>query len=143
MKTTMTREQEIATLQSLKGDTYFGQIFDNETIDRMCENIKNDFMLDCGIKLFEDAKRSKRADEKLELAKRIESGHVAFIDKAKERETALVALIFKMLYSDVKNERVEDELHEIIGIREICKYKLSIGAYLNEKERAEILSSLK
>ena len=50
-KTTMTREEEIKTLQSLKGNTYFGQVFDNDTIDQMCANIKNDFGIECGVEL--------------------------------------------------------------------------------------------
>lgn len=43
----MTREQEIKILASLKGDTYFAQYF-RDDIDRMCENIKNDYPIECG-----------------------------------------------------------------------------------------------
>ena len=34
----MTKEKEIQILQSLKGDTYFAQMFGDD-IDRMCENL--------------------------------------------------------------------------------------------------------
>ena len=34
----MDKKSEIATLQSLKGDTYFGEFFDNKDIDQMCQN---------------------------------------------------------------------------------------------------------
>ena len=45
----MTKTEEIKVLQSLKGDTYFAQVFPNKVIDQMCENIKMDFAL--GLKL--------------------------------------------------------------------------------------------
>ncbi len=44
----MNKEQEIAVLQSLVGDTYFNQFFGKQDIDRMCENIKNDFAIEMG-----------------------------------------------------------------------------------------------
>lgn len=36
----MEKANEIKYLKMLKGDTYFADTFSNETIDRMCENIK-------------------------------------------------------------------------------------------------------
>lgn len=43
----MDKKSEIATLQTLKGDTYFGEFF-GEDIDQMCQNISNDFPLELG-----------------------------------------------------------------------------------------------
>ena len=40
----MTKQEEIKVLQSLKSDTYFAQKFGAD-IDKMCENIKNDFAI--------------------------------------------------------------------------------------------------
>jgi hypothetical protein len=45
----MTKEKEIQILQSLKGDTYFAQMFGDD-IDRMCENISMDIAIECGCK---------------------------------------------------------------------------------------------
>lgn len=42
----MDKQQEIKILQSLKGATYFNQFFSDEDIDRMCENISNDFPIE-------------------------------------------------------------------------------------------------
>lgn len=42
----MDKQQEIKILQSLKGDTYFNQYFNNHDIDQMCENIRNDFAIE-------------------------------------------------------------------------------------------------
>jgi hypothetical protein len=44
----MDKQSEIKILQSLKGDTYFEQFFSSKDIDRMCENIRNDFAIDFG-----------------------------------------------------------------------------------------------
>lgn len=45
----LTREQEIEVLQSLKGDTYFAYTYGGDAgIDKMCENIRNDYPLDLG-----------------------------------------------------------------------------------------------
>lgn len=53
---TMTKQEEIQTLQSLKGDTYFAQKF-GQDIDVMCENIARDFPieLNCSFMTKEDA----------------------------------------------------------------------------------------
>ena len=43
----MDKKKEIATLQSLKGDTYFNEYFRSD-MAQMCENIKNDFPIEYG-----------------------------------------------------------------------------------------------
>ena len=48
----MEKAKEIELLQSLKGDTYFAQLFGDEQIDAMCQNIRNDFPIECGLTLF-------------------------------------------------------------------------------------------
>lgn len=49
----MDKQTEIKTLQSLKGDTYFNQVFNNHDIDQMCENIKNDFGIEMDCQFFQ------------------------------------------------------------------------------------------
>ena len=49
----MDKQTEIKTLQSLKGDTYFNQVFNNHDIDQMCENIKNDFGIEMNCQFFQ------------------------------------------------------------------------------------------
>lgn len=39
----MEKTKEIELLKQLKGDTYFADTFSAATIDKMCDNIKNDF----------------------------------------------------------------------------------------------------
>lgn len=42
----MDKQQEIKILQSLKIETYFEQFFCGADIDKMCENIRNDFPIE-------------------------------------------------------------------------------------------------
>lgn len=49
----MDKQTEIKTLQSLKGDTYFNQVFNNHDIDQMYENIKNDFGIEMDCQFFQ------------------------------------------------------------------------------------------
>lgn len=49
----MEKVKEIELLQSLKGDTYFAQLFGNQQIDAMCQNIRNDYPIEYGLKLFQ------------------------------------------------------------------------------------------
>lgn len=73
----MKKQDEIQILQSLKGhgrgDTYFGQFFKDEDIDKMCENIKNDYPIEMET-MFNDkaeilenriVKERKESDEQL------------------------------------------------------------------------------
>lgn len=48
LRNNMTKQEEIKTLQSLKGDTYFAQYFKDSDIDIMCENIRNDLPIEFG-----------------------------------------------------------------------------------------------
>ena len=53
--TYMTKQEEIKTLQSLKGDTYFAQYFKDSDIDIMCENIRNDFAIEGGTEFHKES----------------------------------------------------------------------------------------
>lgn len=136
MKTTMTREQEIATLQSLKGDTYFGQVFDNDTIDKMCENIKNDFGIECGVELLEKSKRVEKAESD---KRRLQHEN----NDLQDEKDKLVALLFGSLYNGEVVSYTEKRLAEIIGMQEVVVYKLKFGFELNDKERAYAIEKLK
>lgn len=52
----MDKQKEIATLRSLKGDTYFAQFFKEHDIEQMCENIKNDFPIEMDCQFNEKAR---------------------------------------------------------------------------------------
>lgn len=135
MAKTMTREEEIKTLQSLKGDTYFGQVFDNDTIDKMCMNIKNDFGIECGVELLEKANRV----EKSESDKRRLQQENNDLQDVKDK---LVRVIFECIYSNAGCDYMEKQLELIIGKKDVIVYKLKYGIGLNDKEREFVIDKL-
>ena len=114
----MTRQEEIKILQSLKGDTYFAQVFGSD-IDKMCENIKNDFVITLGCQF---------AAKENTLQKQLEAQQAA----AKDR-------LLSFAHDIISNmDDCDDELYETvkgyIGINEIIKFKHSQRMELNERE---------
>ena len=66
----MERAKEIEIIQSLKGDTYFAQLFGDEQIDAMCQNIRNDYPIECGLEIFQGsrvARENARLKEENEI----------------------------------------------------------------------------
>lgn len=135
MAKTMTREEEIKTLQSLKGNTYFGQIFDNDTIDQMCENIKNDFGIECGVELLEKSKRV----EKAESDKRRLQHENNDLQDVKDK---LMHVIFEGLFENAGCDYIEKQLELIIGKKDVIVYKLKYNVGLDDKEREFVIDKL-
>lgn len=135
-KTTMTREEEIRTLQSLKGDTYFGQIFDDNAIDQMCDNIKNDFGIECGVAILEESKRVEKA-ERNARAILLENKDL------QDDKDKLIALLFAAVRGDASTEYAEKQLQCIIGIKNVVVYKMKYEVDLNKEEREFIINELK
>lgn len=135
MAKTMTREEEIKTLQSLKGNTYFGQVFDNDTIDQMCENIKNDFGIECGVELLEKSKRVEKAESNMRRLQHENNDLHDAIDK-------LIKLIFEGLYANAACHYTEKQLELIIGKKDVIVYKLKYNVGLDDKEREFVIDKL-
>ena len=85
----MDASQEIKILQSLKGDTYFAQVFKPETIDAMCENIRRDFMIDCGIDVFENCHSAMKARSEALTNKGLLDEANGTIESLREQESEL------------------------------------------------------
>lgn len=135
MAKTMTREEEIKTLQSLKGNTYFGQVFDNDTIDQMCENIKNDFGIECGVELLEKSKRVETAESDKRRLQHVNNDLQDVKDK-------LMHLIFECLYANAACHYTEKQLELIIGKKDVIVYKLKYNVGLDDKEREFVIDKL-
>lgn len=98
----MEKVKEIELLQSLKGDTYFAQLFSDQQIDTMCENIKKDYPIELGLNLFED---SSTAKENVELERQlkyyftqVESIATNLLSKANEHsDSALEDLAIRLI----------------------------------------------
>lgn len=114
----MTKLEEIKILQSLKGDTIFAQEF-GQDIDKMCENIKNDYPIELGC-LF--AAKSEALQEQLKAQQAA----------SKDR---LLSFAHDIIYNmDDCDDELYDTVKGYIGIDEIIKFKHSQKMELNEKE---------
>lgn len=124
----MTKEKEIQILQSLKGDTYFAQMFGDD-IDRMCENISMDIAIECGCKF----------NTKAEILQKELNAH----KKQAKEEMLLFAC---SIISALSNNNIEGAMtyaEKQVGIEEIIKFKHSNKIELSEKEISYLVSKLK
>lgn len=124
----MTKEKEIQILQSLKGDTYFAQMFGDD-IDRMCENISMDTAIECGCKF----------NTKAEILQKELNAH----KKQAKEEMLLFAC---SIISALSNNNIEGAMtyaEKQVGIEEIIKFKHSNKIELSEKEISYLVSKLK
>ena len=123
----MEKAKEIELLQSLKGDTYFAQLFGDEQIDAMCQNIRNDFPIECGLKLFQ---ASPVAKENAKLKSQV--AQLQQVD-----ETVAKTLLYKA------NEHLDDALGDLaeclIGHNKCLTMKLRLVLPLSEDDRDELI----
>lgn len=124
----MTKEKEIQILQSLKGDTYFAQMFGDD-IDRMCENISMDIAIECGCKFNTKAEILQKELKDLK-------------EKAKTEMLLFACGIVEAL-SENNIEGAMVYAEKQVGIEEIIKFKHSNKIELSEKEISYLVSKLK
>lgn len=124
----MTKEKEIQILQSLKGDTYFAQMFGDD-IDRMCENISMDMAIECGCKFNTKAEILQKDLKDLK-------------EKAKTEMLLFACGIVEAL-SENNIEGAMTYAEKQVGIEEIIKFKHSNNIELSEKEISYLVSKLK
>ncbi len=109
----MTREQEIKTLQSLKGDTYFAQYFSEADIDRMCENINCDFAIELGCTFGRKPKSE--------------------LDSLRVGLTALVKAMCEDDLLDPESATYK-QLAALVGRKDIIRAKMALGCELDKVE---------
>lgn len=119
----MEKVKEIELLQSLKGDTYFAQLFGDKQIDAMCENIRNDFPIEYGLNLFED---SLVAQENTKLRSRIAGLRLV-------NESVAKLLLTKA--GEYGDDTLEDLAERLIGYKNCLAMKLSFALPLDEDDR--------
>lgn len=125
----MTKQEEIKVLQSLKGDTYFAQKFGAD-IDQMCENIKNDFAIECGCTFNKETEVLHKEVENVKTAAKdmitiFAHNIIAALDKGNDTDA--------MAYQAVE---------EVIGIKEIIKFKHSQNIELSDSEIKYLVENL-
>lgn len=107
----MKKQDEIQILQSLKGhgqgDTYFGQFFKDEDIDKMCENIKNDYPIEMET-MFND---------KAEIMEN------RIVKERKESDEQLLRLAAEILNHTNDPMKIYAAIKNVIGLPNILKAK--------------------
>jgi len=130
----MDKQSEIKVLKSLKGETYFNQLFTGEEIDQMCENISNDFAIEYGIdKLEAVGKLAKKQDEHDTTCKQLEN-YMEEVDRKTDEIESLAHFIadqaHKWSATDLREKAIE-----MMGEGEYIKYVLKKGYTLWEADK--------
>ena len=141
----MDASQEIKILQSLKGDTYFAQVFKPETIDAMCENIRRDFMIDCGIDVFENCHSAMKARSEALTNKGLLDEANGTIESLREQKSEMTDLIIQLLYAGNNpstDQEAEKFLDTYFGRKEIIKHKIKLGLKLSDLDEKWLYNNL-
>lgn len=141
----MTKAEEIKVLQSLKGDTYFAQVFPNKVIDHMCENIKMDFALDNGIETFEYSSAAQMYKGKVRTLRQnmdeLSAENDALRKMNKELFEMLVLASLRAGYDyDSKEYK---QIVSLVGQKYIILAKIKHGYALTDKEKEYLTNNLK
>lgn len=116
----MDKQQEIKILQSLKGDTYFNQFFSSIDIDRMCQNITNDLVIECGCDFNQQA---------IVFQRQIISNNKEYKEQNESRAKAII----DALCGDIPDE-LYDILWEMTSKLFVIKCKREKGYELTDAE---------
>lgn len=141
----MDASQEIKILQSLKGDTYFAQVFKPDTIDAMCENIRRDFMIDCGIDVFENCHSATKARSEALTNKGLLDEANGTIESLREQKSEMTDLIIQLLYAGnnpTTDQEAEKFLDTYIGRKEIIKRKIKLSLGLSDTDEKWLYNNL-
>ncbi len=133
----MDASQEIKILQSLKGDTYFAQVFKPETIDAMCENIRKDFMIDCGVDVFENCHAATKARSEAKILKgQLDERDNEVEDLHQQKDEVVDFLIEQACLSSdsTTKKHLYEKASEIIGTKEVIRRKIKAGHTLNNHD---------
>lgn len=144
----MEKAKEIELLKQLKGDTYFADTFSAETIDKMCENIKNDFPI-----LLNSEYEKKQYEEvdalKAQVQELTAQLEVQKADSEKELENMNAAAKRHMEEFGTKiveNLDYSDEIYRVLeeefGIAFIIKTKHDRGIELDDEEIDYLVSKI-
>lgn len=141
----MTKTEEIKVLQSLKGDTYFAQVFPNKVIDQMCENIKMDFALDNGIETFEYSTSAQMYKGKVRtLRQNIDELSTENDSLKKMNNELLEMLVTSSLSAGWKYDSKEyKQVVSLVGQKYIILAKIKRGNALTEQEKEYLTNNLK
>lgn len=141
----MEAKKEIGLLQALKEDTYFVQLFKPETIDAMCENIRKDFPIDCGVDMFENCTSLQIAKQDIKTLKgQLEERENEIEDLNEQKQKSADYLIRHLFESSnpSTDQEIESYLIDHIGQKEIIKRKIKMGINLSAADQEWLLNNL-
>lgn len=133
----MDATHEIEQLQSLKFDTYFGEIFPEEVIDAMCENIRKDFPIDCGVDLFEHCHAATKARSEAKILKgQLDERHNEIEDLHEQKDEIIDFLIEQAGVTSDSNTKKNlfEKVADMIGYKELIRRKITEGYTLNNHD---------
>jgi len=133
----MTAQEEIDVLQSLKADTYFAQVFKPDTIDAMCDNIRKDFPIDCGVDLFINSQTAIAARKEAKILKRQLDERTNEIEDLHLQKDEMVNFLLSQANqsndSETRNAMTE-KAAELIGYREVIRRKINADMPLSKHD---------
>lgn len=141
----MEAKKEIGLLQALKEDTYFAQVFKPEIIDSMCENIRKDFPIDCGVDMFENSTSLLKAKQENKTLKGQLQERENEIEDLHEQRQKMADYLIRHLFESSNpstDQEIESYLDDHIGRKEIIKRKIKIGINLSSTDQEWLLNNL-
>lgn len=141
----MTATQEIELLQSLKGDTYFAQVFKPETIDAMCENIRKDFPIDCDVNIFENCHEATKARSEVRILKGLLDERENEVEDLRQQKDTMVDFLIDQASTSSDSstkKQIYEKAAEIIGDKEVIRRKIKFGYSLNNHDLDWLLNNL-
>lgn len=141
----MEASQEIQILQSLKGDTYFAQVFKPDTIDAMCENIRKDFTIDCGIDVFENCQAAVKARNDAKILKGQLEERDNEVEDLRQQKDAMVDFLIEQAGTSsdsTTKKQLYEKAAELIGYKEVIRRKIKFGYSLNNFDREWLIQNL-
>lgn len=123
----MDKQTEIKTLQSLKGDTYFSEFFNNHDIDQMCENIKNDFPIEMACQFNSQIQALKKQISEMEAAHKAEMEKLNATHKIEMEEFGKKLIVENEMCVDYIYKTLENQFDKkfIINTKFEAKLELS------------------
>lgn len=133
----MNKQDEIKCLQSLKGDTYFAQIFKPETIDAMCENIRLDRQIDCLVNMFANLPEVLKLKSQVNTLEKELAEAKNDINKLNEERDDWMDFLLKAAEDAVypMDKEITEKVVAAIGKKEMIRKKLKLNIELSDEDK--------
>lgn len=140
----MNKQEEIKCLQSLKGDTYFAQIFKPDTIDAMCENIRLDRQIDCLVDMFANLPEVLKMKSQIKTLGNQLGEAKKDIGKLNEERDDWMDFLLKAAEDAVypMDKEITDKVIAAIGKKEMIRKKLKLNIELSDEDKEWLFNNI-